>query len=377
MIRSSLIFAWLLLWVFSCNTSADEVTIVHNGSHLELEGEILIETQNDNGLLFQSRDGKLWVVEQEQLKEKSADEKEVAPFKKDELAKQLKEEMGDGFRVHDAGNFVIAYNTSQPYARWVAGLYRKLERGFDFYWSRNKFKLDDRPEFPLPIIIFKNRAEYERYMKKDIGVVTSMLAYYSLESNRVIMFDLTADTVPPGANLNERKIGEVLDNPRAIPMVATIIHEGTHQLMFNYGMQTRYADTPLWINEGLAAYFETPDLGAKNGWRKIGKVNFLRLGPFLQFAKNRPADSLKKMMATDDGFKNASTLDNYAQAWAFNYFLLNRHKKAYVKYLSHMSEKPRLVSDEPEQRISEFLQFFDQTLEELDKEFLRYIRKLN
>ena len=68
MIRSSLIFAWLLLWVFSCNTSADEVTIVHNGSHLELEGEILIETQNDNGLLFQSRDGKLWVVEQEQLK---------------------------------------------------------------------------------------------------------------------------------------------------------------------------------------------------------------------------------------------------------------------------------------------------------------------
>ena len=83
------------------------------------------------------------------------------------------------------------------------------------------------------------------------------------------------------------------------------------------------------------------------------------------------------MMATDDGFKNASTLDNYAQAWAFNYFLLNRHKKAYVKYLSHMSEKPRLISDEPEQRITEFLQFFDQTLEELDEEFLRYIRKLN
>lgn len=376
MLRSSLTAICFMLLTFALSLRADEVTIVKNGSNVELQGEILIETQNDNGLLFQSRDGKLWLVEPGELKEKSPSEQEVVPFKKNELAKQLKEEFGEAFRIHEAGNFVIVYNTGLPYARWVAGLYRKLDRGFGNYWKRNKFKLDDRPEFPLPVIIFKNKAEYDRYMLKDIGVVTSMLAYYSLESNRVVMYDLTADTVKPGANLNVRRINEVLDHPRALPMVATIIHEGTHQLMFNYGMQTRYADTPLWINEGLAAYFETPDLGADRGWRTIGKVNFLRLSRFRQYVKDRPIDALKKMMETDDGFRSEATLDNYAQAWAFNYFLLNRHKKEYVKYLVHMSNKPRLVSDEPESRISEFLEYFDLTLDELDAEFLRYIRKL-
>ena len=34
--------------------------------------------------------------------------------------------------------------------------------------------------------------------------------------------------------------------------VATIIHEATHQLAYNSGMQRRYADNPMWVSEGLA-----------------------------------------------------------------------------------------------------------------------------
>ena len=375
MIRINLAILLTLLDV-TASGYADEVTFKHKGSERTMTGEVVVETQDGKGLLFESTDGKLWAIQPDKLREKKIVEPAVKPLSRKELGKQLKQELGNGFKIHEAGSFVIAFNTEVPYARWVAGLYRKLERGFDFYWTRNKFKLQNKPPFPLPVIIFKSQEEYHRYMKKDLGVVSSMLAYYSLESNRVVMFDLTAGNVQPGAKLNERRINEVLDNPRAIPMVATVIHEGTHQLMFNYGMQTRFADTPLWINEGLATYFETPDLGADRGWRTIGKINYNRLSHFLKYLPNRPADSLQKMLRSDDGFRNEEALDNYAQSWAFNYFLLNRRKKAYVKYLKHMSKKPRLIYDKPEQRVKEFLDHFDTTLEKFDEEFLQYIRKL-
>ena len=251
-------------------------------------------------------------------------------------------------------------------------------RGFSSYWARSRFR-PEKPEFPWAVIIFKSRAEYENYLSSELGIVNpGLIAYYNFESNRVAMFDLTADGSPSAGTSNDpRRINNVLNNPDAIPMVATIIHEGTHQLMFNNGMQTRFSDTPLWINEGLAMYFEVPDLESTRGWGKIGQINFLRLGPVLQYFRNRPADSLKRMIQSDEAFRDRQALDMYAQAWAFNYFLLNRHKEKYVEYLRHLSKKPLLIYDSPDQRLSEFQQFFEQELEDLDREFVQYVRSLD
>ena len=71
-------------------------------------------------------------------------------------------------------------------------------------------------------------------------------------TNRVAMYDLTAD-FGNGAGQN-RDFEDILRDPRSIRMVTTIIHEGTHQLMFNTGLQTRLADTPYWLNEGCLLY---------------------------------------------------------------------------------------------------------------------------
>ena len=204
-----------------------------------------------------------------------------------------------------------------------------------------------------------------------------MMAYYNLETNRVVMFDLTAEEFRVQGEVNDRRINEVLNNPRAIHMVATIIHEGTHQLMFNYGMQVRYSDTPLWLNEGMALFFDTPDLNADRGWRTIGKLNFIRVNQFLEYINKRPEDSLTQMIQKDDGFRSETALDTYAQAWAFNYFLLKRHKKEFVEYLKFMSKKKVLRYDTPEQRLADFQSHFDSTLEQLDREFVLYFQKMS
>ncbi len=160
-------------------------------------------------------------------------------------------------------------------------------------------------------------------------------------------------------------------------MVATIIHEGTHQLMFNRGLQTRFAEAPLWLNEGLAMYFETPNLNSARGWRVPGLVSPTRLADFLRYFPDRPQDSLRSLIQTDERLRNGDTaLAAYAEAWAFNHFLLNKYSGEYVEYLKHMSGKQALLEDTPETRLEDFQRFLGADLNSLDQEFIEYVEKL-
>ena len=160
--------------------------------------------------------------------------------------------------------------------------------------------------------------------------------------------------------------------------VATIVHEATHQIAFNTGMHTRYADNPLWLTEGMAMYFETPDLKSKTGWRTAGKVNRVRNRRFREFLANgRGSDSLITLIQNDKRFTDGNTIaDAYAEAWALSHYLIRTKRSAYLKYLERISSKPRLIWDKPEQRIEEFKAAFGDDLEKLDRNFLRYMKRL-
>ena len=148
--------------------------------------------------------------------------------------------------------------------------------------------------------------------------------------------------------------------------------------MFNTGMQQRFSDTPLWINEGLAMYFETPDLSSSRGWRAIGKVNTMRLNHFRANWNKRPADSLKNMLSSDAPFQDPNTkLIAYSESWALNYFLIEKYPKQFVEYLKHMSTKEPQKFDGPERRLAEFKQFLGDDLAKLDREFIAFIRGLS
>lgn len=372
---------FVCLFIFACSSLsfADELTITRNGATTEIQGEIVVEAQ-DNSILFRARDGQLKIFKPGEIQDKTDDDSIVKPLSKKELGKQLLSELPDGFRVFEAGNFVIAYQTEKSYARWVGGLYNRLSKGFNTYWSKKKkFKLN-KPEYPLGVIIFASRPQYARFVQNDLGVDPgTMVAYYNLMTNRVAMYDLTSGQdrmMRPKST--ERNIVDVLGQPSAIPMVATVIHEGTHQLMFNMGMQQRFADTPLWINEGLAMFFETPDLKTKKGWRAIGQINGMRLNHFRANLGQRKPNTLENMVSSDELFQDEETkLLAYSEAWALNYFLLKKHSDEYVAYLKHMSKKEPQKFDGPEKRLAEFKQFLGEDLGALDREFIHYIRSLS
>ena len=355
---------------------ADSLTLVINGQERQLEGDILIEAQ-DESLYFRENTGHIWFVKPEQVKAKVDVEATCKPISKKELGKRLLEELPEGFRVFETEHYVIAYQNEYAYAKWIGNLYEeRLYRAFDKFWKRKKFDLES-PAYPLVAIVFGSKAAYDRYKDRELGPGQEMVAYYNVQNNRVAMYDLTVGNVPAGKKLDERRIAQVFQNPAAINMVATVIHEGTHQLLFNRGVQTRFADCPLWINEGLAMYFEAPDLGNKRGWKKPGLVFEQRLFRFIDFAKRRPANSLASLISDDDRLRDADTaLDAYAEAWAFNHFLLNRRTKEYVDYLRHMATKEPLEVDGPEARLKEFKKFFGDDFQDLNEDFLKYVAKM-
>ena len=279
-ISNAAILAGLLTAVLTFGAHADEIKIERSGKSIDLAGTILVEAQ-DESLLFEANDGQLWIIKPTEVQTKLKTVDPAKPATHDQLGLNLLEELPTNFRILKKKRYVIAYQTELAYAKWIAGLYEsRLYPAFEKFWDRKKVELTDN-KYPLVVIIFANRPEYERYATRELGQPPgNTVAYYNLMTNRVAMFDLTAEQLVAG-EVDDRKIDEILADPRAIPMVATIIHEATHQLIFNRGMQQRLADTPLWLNEGLALYFEAPDLRSKRGWRTPGRINHPRLDLFL------------------------------------------------------------------------------------------------
>ncbi len=368
-----------LVILLACPAAAvalDYVTLQKDGQTTELAGEVQVEAQ-DGGVLLLAADGVLWPIPKEQIAGRRTDDQPFEPMSREKLTAQLAKELGAGFRFHHTRHYLIAYNTSPGYAQWVGSLYERLFAAFRNYWQRRGFELAE-PQFPLVALVFDSRDSYAEFARAEVGeAARSMIGYYSIRTNRMIMFDLTGveELRAGGDRGSSVRINQILSQPGAERTVATIVHEATHQLAFNSGLQVRYADIPLWVSEGIAIYFETPDLKSAKGWRNIGGVNRLNLINFRKFLRTRPAGALPTLLSDDKRFRDqAHAADAYAESWALTYFLLQTRKDDFVKYLQAMAEQGPLVEQSAADRIALFQKHFGEDLAALDAEFLRFMR---
>ena len=231
------------------------------------------------------------------------------------------------------------------------------------------------PEFRLVAIIFSDKASYVKYSQKELGdAADSIFGYYNMESNRMIMYDLAGVAANrPGRTVGICQINQFLASPNAPGTVSTIVHEATHQIAFNSGLHQRLSDCPKWFSEGIAMYCETPDLSKTKGWAGIGVVNRARLAQFWQYQQQRPADSLRTLIGSDDRLVDTKqAIDAYAESWALTYYLIHKHPKQYVAYLRVLSRKQPLEIDEKAKRVAEFEKQFG-PLDKLDADFINYM----
>ncbi len=358
--------------------AVESVSLKRGGQTIEVAGKVLVEAE-DGGVLLMARDGVLWAVQPDEIVERKKDDAPFAYLDKDEIAERLLAEMPDGFRIHQTAHYVICYNTTPAYAQWCGALYERLYRGFFWFWENQGLKLNE-PDWPLVALVFEDKDSYVEHASKEFGEAAKLtFGYYSMRTNRVNMYDLTG-TESNVRNPNIKTaahVNTILSRPGAQQTVATIVHEATHQLAFNSGLQDRSADIPMWVSEGIAMYFETPDLRNAQGWRTIGAVNRARLATFREYVTDRPADSLVTLMQDNKRFSDPRTAaQTYAESWALNYYLFRTRTRDYLAYLKLLMEKKPLVSDTPEDRLTQFKSVFGDDLEKLDADFRRSLLRL-
>ncbi len=350
---------------------------------LTATGQVLVGDSLGNRF-FETVDGARYLIAAKDILSEASDDTPFAPATADELSERLLADLPDGFRVHTTKHYVVAYDTSREYAEWVSSLLEGLNKALVRYWKRAGIELEE-PAFPLPIVVHRTAAAYNVASRAD-GLGAETIGYYHLGTNRVRMYDLTgAQAVRRGSRRGSRaEISRMLSQPNAQPLVATIVHEATHQVCFNTGLMQRYADLPLWLVEGMAVYFEAPKAGSARGWRGIGQVNQQRLATFRRNLPKWNAGSLTSLIASDDRIRDPRTgVDAYADAWALNYYLLKKREADYVAYVKALSEREPLEgppADESKQatarrRISLFEEHFG-PIDELQNAMLKAMSRL-
>ena len=313
----------------------EKITFDDDGKSRTISGRVVVKAQ-DGGLLVQERDGRLWTVTAEVLEKRVATTKPFRPEGVDELGKRLAAELdksvSPGFHVTRTRHYTIVSSADPRFARWTGRLFERLRTAFVGYWKGRGVELSE-PEFPLVAIVLKDRAQFAKFIRVDVKLdPTSSTGYYSILSNRIVLYDIARiPGQPPAATAVEiqRRLSTA---PQAI---ATVVHEAAHQIAYNCGLNQRLADNPLWLVEGMAVFFETPDLRSRSGWRTVGKVNLPRLARFTDFVRRRRRPgSLRSLVRSDRRFREGeSEADAYAEAWALNYFLLRTRRKQFAAYL--------------------------------------------
>ncbi|RMF40679.1 MAG: DUF1570 domain-containing protein [Planctomycetota bacterium] len=338
-----------------------------------------IAKYGDGSRLVLTPDGQLWTLMADEILSCQPTQADFRPMSAEQMYAEFRDQLPAGFQVHKTKHYVIVYNTSPVYARWAGELFERLHRGFYNYWDDRDVELHE-PRFPLPAVVFSNKQSYLQYARREIGdAAEAMIGYYNMKTNRIVSYDLTGvdGLVPQGARVSSsRVINQILSTPQAERTVATIVHEAVHQIAYNSGLQVRLADNPVWLSEGLAMYFESPDLRSRSGWR-MGQVNYHNLRLFAQYLPNRPADSLLTLISSDDRLRNSQAARTaYPESWALTYFLIKARPKEFDGYLNELSRLPPLGETTPRERLETFQKYFGDDLQKLDADFITFIRRV-
>ncbi len=327
-----------------------------SGSRL-LEAFILVEAV-DGGLLVEHDDQRYELLPPESIVTRQPIDTTDADTTPKTLASRIVADLPPGFDVLTTKHYVICFTTSRDYAKWCAGIFERLHGAFINYWSRAGLEVAN-PDKPMVVVIFADRSDYETYATHDLGAAADrVVGYYNLLSNRITTFDLTGtDLLPRPNGRPSGGVGlDILSSPAAAGLIATLVHEATHQMAFNGGLHQRLAPVPLWVSEGIATSFETPDVGSATGWRGIGAINRARLDHFL---KHHRQGDLEAIVVSDDRFRAAEgPLDAYAAAWALTRYCTDARRQQFLDYLRLQAAKPPLADDDRDIRLHDFEQAF-------------------
>lgn len=169
-------------------------------------------------------------------------------------ADALADELGIPFRAVRYADFAVVSDLSTD--RLHVHGETLAEAASDFSEAMSRLGIETwRPAHALTVVIFSDHREFVEFARRADGVDAHWMGgYYASGSNRAVMYDdlggpdfiQAAATGMPSAEVAEQAARATREKIR---------HEAAHLLAFNCGVQSRVAEHPLWLTEGLAESF--------------------------------------------------------------------------------------------------------------------------
>jgi hypothetical protein len=269
-----------------------------------------------------------------------------------------------GFTIQATPHFVYVYNSSKLFYQGTSRILETMYPGLMNYCKLRKLEVKD-PEYPLVVVMFRTRKEWEDYMH-GMYAGTGVAAFYDGASNRVLMYE-------------QSDLADVAPELALKSCISTVAHEGVHQILHNIGVQQRLSRWPMWISEGLPEYFSPTDVAKGLRWKGAGQINDLRMKSMADNIKTRtrpagagPTGSLTEWVIATDKLD----ADGYAWSWALTHFLAERRREPFNKYLAEVAKMESLSTFDPKERRALFVKHFGDDFAKLDADLLAHLYKL-
>ena len=171
---------------------------------------------------------------------------------------------------------------------------------------------------PIYVYLFEDKARYEQFMKLKYPELPARRAFFVAQPRRLSGSEELMVFTYRGERLQQ-----------------DLRHELTHALLHSV-----LKDVPLWLDEGLAEYYEVPP--ANSG------VNFHHLDQLCRPKQGQPKPNLSRL----EQFSEVQQMNpgEYREAWAWVHFMLRgqpQGKQVLLQYLQELRSNSRPGPLEP------------------------------
>ena len=299
-------------------------------------------------------DGRLLTVDKEQT---ILTDRPFRPLSKEAILKQLTSTDFKGFQSNSTARFLYVYNTTENFATATSRILETMYPSLYKYCAAQGLDVHD-PEFPLIVIMFRSREEFDRYRRMPPGVI----AYYNIVTNHIVMY---ADS----------DLAKVLPEMAMKTSIATIAHEGVHQVLYNIGVAQRLSHWPQWISEGLPEYFAPTETGKRIRWKGLGLVNDMRMYHLVEVAKAAGGGGSQWFGLQQNILAQQLDALGYAKSWATVYVLAKNRQDDFEGFLNDVSRLGPL--EEPPSPGTLFRKHFGDNMTELEEFIVNRLRKVD
>ena len=242
-----------------------------------------------------------------------------------------------------AGQYQVLAQSGSPIAWQVNQFMNQMLGQYSRYFSNWSLKAGAR------VIVFSNPTDFLAYSAGIAPLHMGLAGYCHLKT------DEAGNTFYELVTFEHDNLWQVL------------AHEGFHQFLgYELGLEV-----PIWLNEGLAQYFETSYVD--NGRLHTGMVdrNKLRAAKYLFLSKRAPAVSDLLQMDRATFYANAPV--TYPMSWALVYYLMMRDNTSYSSSnFRHYLQDLKSSRDD----IASFQRRFGRESNQWEHDFVRYILRL-